>query len=1467
MAATDQNYRSQRTLDIVFAVSCVLMLVSVFWMFAQDYNREFKKVQREFRDVDEALTQRAMLDKLPDKEKVEAASTAVTQARQELNQTRASNRAGIQRLLVEKAQQEAAAQSAKADYDSIMSLYAIATDERDEASDDKRRQELQRAVDQRRQQVDNLAKQLSEAQVKLENTLRELKTRQETERQAEKALSDKEDELKKVAGEFNRFAKAAAQKSWKWGDAIRKLPVIDGFASPVKIQQYTLNEYPIDYSFKYVTRYDRCTTCHLGMERPTFTKAALTGLAHADQQQQDKLNTARELVLAQARDPKTREMLGFDSGDLPTQVATMDLSKSQVNEYCAHPRLDLFVDANSPHPAEKFGCTSCHAGQGSATDFLFASHVPTNAQQKEEWTKQLGWEANHFWDYPMLAMRFAESACLKCHHQVTDLIRYGNKLEAPKLIKGYELVRENGCFGCHEIAGLKSNREVGPDLRLEPSPPLEAYTPGERAKMLSDAENPPGTMRKVGPSLYRIAEKTNQHWARRWIQAPRGFRPTTKMPHFYGLSNNDPTLTDALPEDQKEFPDAEITSITYYVFHESQDYLAGTDKYRGAWKARLKELQNNQLRSELDTRVMEELARRLELDKDPVPLAKELHDSEGRVISLPAAPKDAKGQEEQRQRGRQLFTERGCLACHSHSATTKADAQFPAVDSDANFAPDLSRLAAKIAPENGDAEARRRWLVQWILDPKIHWSRTRMPVTHLNPEQASEVAAWLLNQPAEGWDAQQDLAAPSSKALADLARVYLLKAPGMTHQDVDEILQSTEGDKRKGLADVSHLPLDADERQLAGPIGDDQLKWYIGRKAITRLGCFGCHDVPGFSTSKPIGTALNDWGKKDPERLAFEDIVSYVKKHYRPVDQIIGDKGHGAAMEEGQKPPYERFFFEALEHHERGGFLHQKLVEPRSYDYDRLRTWDDRLRMPQFKFARGHIKPLEGETQQQAEVREEAEAREAVMTFILGLVAEPVPSKYLHDPTGDKLAEARGRQVIEKYNCAGCHQIRSGVYELTPNSAQTTKLEEAYTRAINGPAYAGDYRTRMFLEHNAWTGLPSPYPDRLMLYGIPAPPPPDTEPGQEFVRLTQALRFTDSSKQVRDIPAAEYVDFSTKDAIAQAEPLGGRFTNLLVHAKYLNKRDPQKYQVAANGESPDARAALPPPLLREGEKTQPAWLFQFLRNPFEIRPTTILRMPRFNMSDDEAMDLVNYFAAVDRLNNPGIGVNYPYISPMPQRQEGFWQQQSGAYVATLKQKNLLQKHLDELKPLWAVMQTEQLAEAEAALKDAKDAEAKETDKEKKKTAAAAVKTAEAQVALVKDRNAFEKAQQEGWESKEAYATDAYRLLASNDLCLNCHQVGPLTPKQPIGPPLNLAVERLRSDWLLRWIASPQRLLIYPDGQHPMPQNFKSDGTPWPQFTGTMLDQVIAVRDVLIDYPRVSTIPANRAYRPPSGGGK
>src|SRR5690606_16951068 len=61
---------------------------------------------------------------------------------------------------------------------------------------------------------------------------------------------------------------------------------------------------------------------------------------------------------------------------------------------------------------------------------------------------------------------------------------------------------------------------------------------------------------------------------------------------------------------------------------------------------------------------------------------------------------------------------------------------------------------------------------------------------------------------------------------------------------------------------------------------------------------------------------------------------------------------------------------------------------------------------------------------------------------------------------------------------------------------------------------------------------------------------------------------------------------------------------------------------------------LPPPLVREGRKVEPAWLHSFLLNPYPIRPAAVLRMPKFNMSSHEAEKLVNYFAAVDSVDFP-----------------------------------------------------------------------------------------------------------------------------------------------------------------------------------------------------------------------------------------
>jgi mono/diheme cytochrome c family protein len=1536
MAATDQPYRNQRVLDIVFAVSCILMLLSAIWMFVQDYARDWKGDQRQFRDVETAVNERLMLERLPDPNLVAEKRQAAEAARKEFNAAKAQVDRDDTRLSAEREKADTIYRSLKAEFDSKMSLYDILNEEIGQTTDPAARAVMEKERTDRRQELDKLQADLYKALGKIDEINKEIHDKVQTALEGpDKKMAAADDDLKRITGVFDRFAKATATKSWKFGDTVRALPILDGFSSPEKVQQIALPDLTIDYGgFRDVPRYDRCTTCHLGIDRGIFDKASLAALGTAPENLQAKLADARKMLEERQ---KAGESLGYNPGDLPSKPATMKLSRGKITEYAAHPRLDLYVDSNSPHPAERFGCTSCHNGQGSATDFTLASHAPKDTPTEEEWKHRYGYFYNHDWEFPMFSSRFIESTCLKCHHQVTDLVRQGSREEAPKVLKGYELVRENGCFGCHEISGFKSGRPIGPDLRLEPTPALDLQAAADQEKAKNDTFNPPGMLRRVGPGLRRIAEKTDETWAREWILSPRSFREDTKMPHFYGLSTNSP---DVLPEEQKKFPDAEIHSIAHYLFAESRAHLRGEDTYRRFLQATLKGLYEQLAKAppgekekkELTdaTRNLADLAllsvpsrvaqihaaagdlrraqeqalelvsaatpdaaklteaiaevtrltdKLVELGK-PVDVKDEIVDGAGNPVdpavvtkaTTPAAEKDKKARQDN---GRRLLTERGCLACHA-----REDAP---VDSESNFGPNLSRVAAKIKPAEGGETAKRRWLVQWILNPNVHYARTRMPVTHLKPDEAGDVAEYLLSAEVTRSQEKKELTdpeAPTLGTLKKLARVYLLKAPGMTRAEVDKVLPA-DGDSAPGISEerLQNLARDADEHSLAGPnVTEDKLKWYIGKKSIGRMGCYACHDVPGFEQAKPIGTALNDWGKKDPARLAFEDGPAFAREHYHFVPQRKTAKeiqAQIAEMEERAKksplsadekaeleqlkkqepweakdgkPPFEDCFYEALENHHREGFLHLKLVEPRSYDYSRLRAWDDRLRMPQFRFARTHqFKNESDEDYQIRREKEEAEAREAVMTFVLGLVAEPVPLKHVYNPPQDRLAEVKGRQVIDKFNCASCHPIRSGVWEVKPTKDQNEVLTQAY--GVAKGTFATDH---FFAGHNAWFGAAPPAADRLVIYGVsPQKDEENYKVGEgdnaaavpvTTVRLTDALRFTGNDGVRRDIPAASIVPIIPGSVvITPALPFGGRLIDILIGPEgekgYLAKTYDQKY----SGKPDAARASLPPPLIREGERVQPKWLYQFLLNPGVIRPESnmLLRMPKFNMSPDEAMALVNYFGSVSKTGNPGAGVTYPYLT-VEQQDARYWHGKDESYrKSSAEWVKTLEKRV-------AALEQKAKAGGGDAEKVKKDLESLSAALKKAKDVAAAAKRG------------------------DAYAVDGYKLLLNKDSCLKCHSVGTLQVDGAVGPNLMLSADRLRPEWTVEWLANPRRLFSY---DTLMPQNYASNTIEWQDsFAGPPLEQARATRDVLMDLPRIAELPEVRKLQPAAppaaaGGGK
>ena len=64
MPASEETYRSQRRLHIVFGVSSVALVATTAWMILDDHMRPWKQVQREFQQVERAklVAQRSKAD-------------------------------------------------------------------------------------------------------------------------------------------------------------------------------------------------------------------------------------------------------------------------------------------------------------------------------------------------------------------------------------------------------------------------------------------------------------------------------------------------------------------------------------------------------------------------------------------------------------------------------------------------------------------------------------------------------------------------------------------------------------------------------------------------------------------------------------------------------------------------------------------------------------------------------------------------------------------------------------------------------------------------------------------------------------------------------------------------------------------------------------------------------------------------------------------------------------------------------------------------------------------------------------------------------------------------------------------------------------------------------------------------------------------------------------------------------------
>jgi mono/diheme cytochrome c family protein len=293
----------------------------------------------------------------------------------------------------------------------------------------------------------------------------------------------------------------------------------------------------------------------------------------------------------------------------------------------------------------------------------------------------------------------------------------------------------------------------------------------------------------------------------------------------------------------------------------------------------------------------------------------------------------------------------------------------------------------------------------------------------------------------------------------------------------------------------------------------------LGQRVITRYGCFSCHDIKGFETTQPIGVDLSEEGSKLVTRLdfAFVDIE-----------------------------------------HSKLDWFHQKLRDPRSFDQGRVLEPLEKLRMPDF-----HFNEVENERLQ---------------TAIMSFQRDVQPASALPPRTAKRDYTVRGRALVRRQNCVGCHEIEGD---------------------------GGDYRT---------------------VVSDPTLAPPMLTPEGAKVQPDWLYAFLQAPITIRPWLNVRMPTFGLDDGrwnaiIDYFEATGNSIGSFRTynHAELTSMAGPGKelfdllkcQQCHVLGALPADQplSNLAPDLRMTHERLKPEWILDWLRNPGRIQPGT--RMPQF----------------------------------------------------------------------------------------------------------------------------------------------------------------------------------------------------------------------------------------------------------------
>ena len=328
--------------------------------------------------------------------------------------------------------------------------------------------------------------------------------------------------------------------------------------------------------------------------------------------------------------------------------------------------------------------------------------------------------------------------------------------------------------------------------------------------------------------------------------------------------------------------------------------------------------------------------------------------------------------------GKELFEERGCLACHSIG---EGDQMMGGI-----FAANLTRVGEK---------ANYDYLVRWIHNAR---QRTRPYCPYekkdIGPEDyAKKGLPYVFDLdhskcPNDGHELQ----------VQNMTVMPSLRLSPEDAQDIASYLITQKKQEPSSYPDAAFM--------------DDPSLKEEGKKWVRFYGCGGCHEISGMEDEGRIGTELTYEGSKPIERLDFALFTEASQRGGKDAEPIK-DKEDLARLPDGPaKEPW----------YDHKGFFEHKLAEPNVYDQGKVKTETEALRMPNVHLSKDEVLDL--------------------TTFLMGSQETSLPQSYQYKPGDARHDIQEGWWVVKKYNCMGCHQFIPGQQTILMGMKQYQDAQE-----------------------------------------------------------------------------------------------------------------------------------------------------------------------------------------------------------------------------------------------------------------------------------------------------------------------------------------------------------------------------------------------------------------------------------------